>query len=290
MSANQTFGAFDSLRRLFSADISGLRTMHIVRASITTVLFVTALSISPAAANAKPTTPLAAYAGTWAPSAEQCKIDPTTTLNQRLAITADGLSDGRAPDVDCTVEKIKTHPDGLNVGLICQIGQESPFNFRTDYTILRKSPRTIAITNSFVDRKPETLDYVRCAKAVLPNPSARAPTGAPASSQYTLPPLAGGEYYEGQPYRADYDERRAELLGAKAKPLARRTHEVCTQPFCRKYPEIRACYDNGAYCVGRWERADSATVDYVVKPDTLEVLNIVCRDTCGVDEIQRPAR
>lgn len=40
----------------------------------------------------------------------------------------------------------------------------------------------------------------------------------------------------------------------------------------------------------RWECADGATLDYVVKPDTFEALKTVCRDTCGADEIRRPAR
>lgn len=140
--------------------------MHIVRASITTAIFVAALSGSPTAANAK-SSPLAAYAGTWAPSAQQCKPDPTTPTHQRLIIDADGILDGRAPEADCTVEKVKAYPDGVNVGLICGFGQESPYNFRTEYAILRTGPRTIAITNLFVDRKADSLDYVRC------NPPAR---------------------------------------------------------------------------------------------------------------------
>lgn len=40
----------------------------------------------------------------------------------------------------------------------------------------------------------------------------------------------------------------------------------------------------------RWEGEEGATLDYVFKPDTFEVLKTVCRDTCGVDEIRWPAR
>ena len=141
--------------------------MHIVRASITTALFAAALSGSPTAANAKPTPPLAAYAGTWAPAsnaATQCKADPAALYNGLLIITADSIIDGRAPNTFCTAEKVKAYPDGVNVGLVCDFGQESPYNFRTEYAIMRTGPRTLALTKLFVDRKADSLDYVRCDK------------------------------------------------------------------------------------------------------------------------------
>ncbi|MGY2048236.1 hypothetical protein [Methylobacterium sp. JK268] len=234
---------------------------------------------------------LTRYLGSWAPTKQACGV-LDKGASERLTLTAedDGfyLYDDRAGDISCRIEKQRHYPDGVNLDTVCGRGQEPPYNFRTDYSFRLMPTRTLMVTNSFVDRKPEVVEYVRCVKADLPDPSAQVQRAAATTSQYVLPPLAGGEFYEGQAYPADYEERRTELLGAKAKPLVRRTHEVCTQPFCKKYPEIRACYAD--YCVGRWERADGATVDYVVKPDTLEVLKIVCRDTCSADEIRPHVR
>ncbi|KQQ19560.1 hypothetical protein ASF56_21740 [Methylobacterium sp. Leaf122] len=273
-------------------DDSGNVTMHILSAGIATTFFVSALSCLStlaAAKPAKPTLPLAPYDGFWAPNLEQCRgLDPR--LHQRIRFDAEENSvyDGRALDVGCIVEKAKVYPTGVNLDLICEIGQESPFNFRTDISILRTGPRKITITNSFVDRKPETLDLVRCGESDLPKPDAASPVAPVPSPHYVLPPLREGEFYAGQAYPADYAERRTELLGAKATPLPRTPADTCTQPFCKRYPEIRACYAD--YCVGRWERADGATVDYVVRPDDLTVLQTVCRDTCGADEIRPQAR
>lgn len=261
---------------------------------ITTTILVAALTCPPALAAPKPASPLAPYAGFWAPNTEQCR-DPNQQSHQRLHFDAEGgkVYDGRAPNVDCLLEKAKTYPNGLTANLICEIGQESPFSFRTDIAILRTGPRTLSLTNSFVDRKPETWSYVRCTTKDLQlaqQGAAGAPERVDSGPHYSLPPLREGEFYAGNAYPADYDERRTELLSDKAKALTRLTSEPCTHPFCKRYPEIRACYDGGAYCVGRWERSDGATVDYVVKPDDLTVLKTICRDTCGADEVRPQAR
>lgn len=263
--------------------------MHALFTCITAGAFMTALSGLPTVAAVKPTSPLAPYAGTRAPSHEQCR-DPDMRLNQRILFDPEenAVADGRALDVSCTVEKSKAYPTGTNIGLICGIGQETPFNFRTVISLLKTGPGKITLTNSFVDRKPETLDLVRCEPRNLPKPNATT-TNAPAPDMhYELPPLREGEFYAGQAYPADYTERRAELLGEKAKPLSRTAADTCPHAFCKQYPEIRACY--AGYCVARWERANGATVDFVVKPDTLEVRKTVCRDTCGADEIRPPAQ
>ncbi|MEE7504048.1 hypothetical protein [Methylobacterium mesophilicum] len=234
---------------------------------------------------------MARYLGTWAPSKQACGV-ADKAASERLTLSAedDGvyLYDDRAGDISCRIEKQRHHPDGANFDTVCGRGQEPPYNFRTDYSLRLGSARTLMVTNSFVDRKPEVTEYVRCAKADLPESSLQGQTATPTTSPYVLPPLREGEYYAGNAYLADYAERRTELLGAKAKPLPRVTGEACTHAFCKRYPEIRACYTD--YCVGRWERADGATVDYVVKPDDLTVLKTVCRDTCGADEIRAPVR
>ena len=232
---------------------------------------------------------LPAYNGTWAASTEECR-NPSF-LHQRITIDAKQgfITDNRAGDTECRIVRQKHYAQGSNLDLVCQYGQETPFNFRTDISLLRTGAGRLNLTNSFVDRKPETLDLIRCRDSDVPTRTVypSGPDGA-LTPPHELPPLREGEFYAGQAYPADYAERRTELLGAKAKPLPRVAGETCIHAFCKRYPEIRACYAD--YCVGRWERADGATVDYVVKPDDLTVLKTVCRDTCGADEIRPPAR
>ncbi|MCJ2108086.1 hypothetical protein MKK70_22465 [Methylobacterium sp. E-041] len=263
----------------------------LVHAGLWAALSLAAAAIAPARELAPAKTAMARYLGTWAPSKQACG-ELHRTANERLTIqTADDglyLFDARAGDISCRIDKQRHYPDGVNLDTICQHGQQPPYNFRTDYSFRLTPARTLMVTNSFVDQKPEVVEFVRCAKQDLPDPSDLAQVEAASASQYVLPPLKDGEFYAGQAYPADYAERRMELLGAKAKPLARVAGETCTHAFCRRYPEIRACYAD--YCVGRWERVDGATVDYVVKPDDLTVLKTVCRDTCGADEIRPPAR
>ncbi len=236
----------------------------------------------------EPKAPLTQIAGTWAASEQACPH-----LDQRVIILADNeqVTDGRASEnLSCRVKRATPARAGLTLALVCDFGQEGPLSFETTATATRTGPKTLSYTTTFVGGQAHTEKLVRCDR---PNEVAAKPTAAdatPPSAHYALPPLRDGEYYEGHAYPADYDERRAELIGEKGKPLPRAKAEVCTHAFCRKYPEIRACYDNGAYCVGRWRRGDSAVVDYVVKPDTLEVLKIVCRDTCAADEIRPHVR
>ena len=73
--------------------------------------------------------------------------------------------------------------------------------------------------------------------------------------------------------------RRRELV----RSLATSDPRTAKLRACQLYvaSEIRACYAD--YCVGRWQRADGATGD-------LTVLRMVCRDTCGADEIRPPVR
>ncbi|AWN49472.1 hypothetical protein DK419_26625 [Methylobacterium terrae] len=239
----------------------------------------------PAAARApEMSAPLTQIAGTWAASTKGCPH-----LDQRVTIITEyeQVTDGRAAEnLSCRVKRATPHRTGVALALICDFGSDGPLSFETTATATRTGPKTLTYTTRFVGGEPHTEKLVLCER---PNEVATKPgTPDPTQPRYILPPLRTGEYYEGQAYPADYDERRQELLGAKAKPLPRTKDEVCLRDFCRKYPEIRACYAD--YCVGRWERADGATLDYVVKPETLEVLKIVCRDTCSADEIRPHVR
>lgn len=249
-----------------------------------------ALATSQAAAAKQPASPLAQVAGTWAASEKGCPH-----LDQRVFISDvnEQVSDGRAAEnLSCRVKKATPRSNGVALALICDFGHDGPLSFETTATATRTGPKTLTYTTPFVGGEPNVEKLVLCER---PNEVAAKPTteDAAAAPPYVLPPLRAGEYYEGQAYPADYNERRTELLGAKAKPLPRQAGEPCTHAFCKRYPEIRACYANsptGPYCVARWERADGATLDYVVKPDDLTVLKTVCRDTCGADEIRPPVR
>lgn len=113
-----------------------------------------------------PTLPV--YNGTWAARTEECR-NPSF-LHQRVTIDAKQgfITDNRAGDTECRIVRQKHYAQGSNMDLVCQFGQESPFNFRADISLLRTGAGRLALTNSFVDRKPETLDLIRCKDSDMP--------------------------------------------------------------------------------------------------------------------------